>query len=104
MAGDVVEGDGLEEELGGVVVLDDDGAWNALLLHLPVEGDAELVVAGQKRRRVQQPLLQARLRAHLAAVAIVCTRAPVNVAVSTRDSELQYRRPTCKMYSYYVKK
>jgi hypothetical protein len=41
-AGDVVEGDGLEEELGAVVVLDDDGSRDAQLRHLPVEGDAEL--------------------------------------------------------------
>ena len=78
MAGDVVEGDGLEEELGGVVVLDDDGAWDAVLLHLPVEGDRELLLAGPQRRRVPQPLLQDRLRAHLPAVAIVCARRSVS--------------------------
>ena len=71
----VVEGDGLEEELGGVVVLDDDGARRAQLLHLPVEGHAELGLAvGRQRRQARQPLLQVRLGAHLAAVAVVCTQ------------------------------
>ena len=70
----VVEGDGLEEELGGVVVLDDDGARHAQLLHLPVEGHAEFGLAvGRQRRQARQPLLQVRLGAHLAAVAVVCT-------------------------------
>jgi hypothetical protein len=73
-AGDVVEGDGLEEELGAVVVLDDDGSRDAQLPHLPVEGDAELGLAGGQRRQARQPLLQVRLRAHAAAVAVVCTQ------------------------------
>jgi hypothetical protein len=73
-AGDVVEGDGLEEELGAVVVLDDDGSRDAQLRHLPVEGDAELGLAGGQRRQARQPQLQVGLRAHAAAVAVVCTQ------------------------------
>jgi hypothetical protein len=72
-AGHVVEGDCLEEELGGVVVLDDDGPRHSQLLHLPVERDAELGLAGRQRRQARQPLLQVRLRPDPPAVAVVCT-------------------------------
>lgn len=41
-ARDIMEGDGLEEELGTVVVLDDDGPWHTMLVHLPVEPHCEL--------------------------------------------------------------
>lgn len=74
VAGDVVEGDGLEEELGGVVVLDDDGAGYAHLLHLPLERHPELGLSRRQRRQARQPLLQARLRPHPPPVPIVCRR------------------------------
>uniref|UniRef100_A0A0E0KHV1 Uncharacterized protein n=1 Tax=Oryza punctata TaxID=4537 RepID=A0A0E0KHV1_ORYPU len=41
-ARDIVEGDGLEEELGTMVVLDDDGPWHTMLVHLPVKLHREL--------------------------------------------------------------
>ena len=73
-AGDVVEGDGLEEELVAVVVLDDDGPRHAELVDVPVERHAEpRLPRRQRRQAARQPLLQARLRPHLPPVAVVCT-------------------------------
>ena len=64
MAGDVVDGDGLEEELGSVVVPDDDGAGDALLLDVPVEGDVVGGIAVGHWGQVHHPVLNALLMTH----------------------------------------
>uniref|UniRef100_A0A0D9ZC17 Uncharacterized protein n=1 Tax=Oryza glumipatula TaxID=40148 RepID=A0A0D9ZC17_9ORYZ len=49
-ARDIMEGDGLEEELGTVVVLDDDGPWHTMLVHLPVEPHSNMYKLMQSKR------------------------------------------------------
>ena len=60
LAGIVMESDGFEEELGGVVVGDDDGAGETDGL-LVLERHVKRRLAGRQRSQRRDPVLQVRL-------------------------------------------
>ena len=71
LAGEILNGDALEEELVEVPVLHNDGPWDSLAL-VVLEGHVELGLAGDNRGQVEDALLQVGRLPYHSSVAVVC--------------------------------